>query len=363
VQEQAARLIHMSGTDFYYENMVQLAEALARIAPGDQPRRVYFANSGTEAVEAALKLARYHTGRDKFIAFLGCFHGRTLGSLALTSRRPIQRARFGPFMPGVYHVAYPYCYRCPFGMSPDSCGVECAKAIESQLLNTILPAQEAAAIVIEPVQGEGGYIVPPQRFFDELAEIAHRNNILLVFDEVQSGMGRTGKMWAAEHFCANPEIIAVAKGIASGMPLGATIANAEIMNWPPGSHASTFGGNPVSVAASIATIELLERELIKNAADIGAYMRDRMDSWSSRFPLVGEVRGLGLMTGIELVRDRYTKEKAGAERDDIIQMAFRRGLLLLGAGDNTLRLSPPLTIARDQADFAMDVLEECLSAH
>ena len=359
IQEQAARLIHMSGTDFYYENMVQLAETLARLAPGGQPRRVYFGNSGAEAMEAALKLARYHTGRDKFIAFFGCFHGRTLGALALTSRRPVQRAGFGPFMPGVHHIPYPYCYRCPYGKSPDTCGVECARAIEDQLLKTILPARETAAIVIEPVQGEAGYIVPPRKFFDELAEIARRNDILLIFDEVQSGMGRTGKMWAGEHFGANPEILAVAKGIASGMPLSATIANAELMNWPPGSHASTFGGNPVSVAASIATIELLEREVIENAAKMGAYMRSRMEMWPSRFPIVGDVRGLGLMLGVELVRDPVTKERAATERDRIIGMAFERGLLILGAGDNTIRLSPPLTISRDQADFAMDVLEEC----
>ena len=362
IQEQAARLIHMSGTDFYYENMVQLAETLARLAPGRQARRVYFGNSGSEAVESALKLARFHTGRDKFIAFLGCFHGRTLGALALTSRRPVQRARFGPFMPGVHHVPYPYCYRCPYGKSPDTCGVECAKVIEDQLLKTILPAQETAAIVIEPVQGEAGYIVPPRMFFDELVRVARRHGILLIFDEVQSGMGRTGRMWAAEHFDANPDILAVAKGIASGMPLSAMIANAEVMNWPPGSHASTFGGNPVSVAASLATIELLESSLLENAANMGAYLRSRMDSWPARFPLVGDVRGLGLMIGIELVRDQVTKEKATTERDAIICRAFERGLLILGAGDNTIRLSPPLTISRDQADYAMDVLEECLRA-
>jgi len=329
--------------------MVRLAEMLARLAPGDQPRRVYFGNSGTEAMESALKLARYHTGRDKFIAFFGCFHGRTLGSLALTSRRPVQRAGFGPFMPGVHHLPYPYCYKCAYGKSPDTCGVECAKAIEDQLLKTILPAQEVAAIVIEPVQGEAGYIVPPQKFFDELAAVAQRNDILLIFDEVQSGMGRTGKMWASDHFGANPEIMTVAKGIASGMPLSAMIANAEIMNWPPGAHASTFGGNPVSVAASLATIELLERELIDNAASVGAYMRARMDSWPARFPVVGDVRGLGLMIGIELLRGR----------DRVVQLAFERGLLVLGAGDEVIRLSPPLVITRDQADFAMAVLEEC----
>jgi 4-aminobutyrate aminotransferase len=311
-------------------------------------------------MEAALKLARYHTGRQQFIAFFGCFHGRTLGALSLTSRRPVQRAGFGPFMPGVHHLPYPYCYRCPYGKQPDTCGVECARAIEDQLLKTILPANETAAIVIEPVQGEAGYIVPPRKFFDELQAIAHRNDILLVFDEVQSGMGRTGKMWAGQHFEANPEIMTVAKGIASGMPLSATIANAEIMNWSPGSHASTFGGNPVSIAASLATIELLEREVLDNAAKMGAYMRARMDTWPDRFPIVGDVRGLGLMIGVELVRDRQTKEKATVEREQIIEQAFRRGLLILGAGDNTIRLSPPLTITKDQADFAMDVLEVCL---
>jgi 4-aminobutyrate aminotransferase len=362
IQRQAARLIHMSGTDFYYENMVQLAEMLARLAPGDQRRRVYFGNSGAEAVEAALKLARHHSRRDKFIAFFGCFHGRTLGALSLTSRRPVQRAGFGPFMPGAHHVPYPYCYRCPYGKEPSTCDVECAHAIEDQLFKTILPAEETAAIVIEPVQGEGGYIVPPRKFFDELAAIAKHHGILLVFDEVQSGMGRTGKMWAADHFDANPDIFTVAKGIASGMPVSAMISNAEVMDWPPGSHASTFGGNPVSCAAAIATIELLEAGLIENAARVGNHMRSRMALWPSRFPIVGDVRGLGLMIGIELVRDQQTKEKAIVERESIINMAFERGLLILGAGDNVIRLSPPLTITTEQADFAMDVLEDCFAS-
>jgi len=265
-------------------------------------------------------------------------------------------------MPGVHHVPYPYCYRCSYGKEPSTCGVECARAIEDQLLRTILPAEETAAIVIEPVQGEGGYIVPPRKFFDELAAIAKRHGILLVFDEVQSGMGRTGKMWAAEHFDANPDIFTVAKGIASGMPVSAMVANADVMDWPPGSHASTFGGNPVSCAAAIATIELLEAGLIENAARVGSYMRSRMDSWASRFPIVGDVRGLGLMIGIELVRDQQTKEKAVVERESIVNMAFERGLLILGAGDNVIRLSPPLTITTDQADFAMDVLEDCFTS-
>ena len=360
IQEQAAKLIHMSGTDFYYENMVRLGEKLAAIAPGPASRRVYFGNSGAEAVEAAIKLARYSTGREKFIAFLGGFHGRTMGALSLTARKAVQRRGFGPLVPGVVHAPYPYCYRCPWGRAPETCAIECARFIEDQILKTIAPADEVAAVVIEPVQGEGGYIVPPRKFMDELRRICEANGILLVFDEVQSGMGRTGAMWAADHFDAVPDVFAVAKGIASGMPLGATVARAELMTWPPGAHASTFGGNPVSAAAALVTIELLERELVANAAAMGRRLMDRLREWPERFPLVGEVRGLGLMIGIELVRDRQTREKAAAERDAVVNLAFERGLLILGAGDNTLRLSPPLTIDGDQCDEALRILEECL---
>lgn len=360
IQRQAARLIHMSGTDFYYEEMVALAEKLSEIAPGDAARRVSFGNSGAEAIEGAIKVARYATGRDKIIAFLGAFHGRTLGALALTARKAVQRRGFGPLMPGVVHTPYPYCYRCPFGKEPEGCAVECVAHIENTLLKTISPAEETAAIVIEPVQGEGGYIVPPKKFFDELARVAKQNGILLIFDEVQSGMGRTGKMWAAEHFDAVPDILAVAKGIASGLPLGATVARADLMTWPPGAHASTFGGNPVSCAAALVTIALLEEELMENATRMGAYLRDRMREWPERFPIVGDVRGMGLMIGVELVRDRKTKEKAPDLRDEVVQRAFERGLLVLGAGDNTIRLSPPLVVNRDQCDFAMETLEGCL---
>ena len=360
IQQQAARLIHMSGTDFYYENMVTLAEKLAALAPGGGERRVYFGNSGTEAIEAAIKMARYATRRDKFIAFLGAFHGRTMGSLSLTASKAVQRRGFSPLLSGVTHIPYADCYRCAYGKTPDSCAVECAKVLEEQLIKTILPADEVAAIVLEPVQGEGGYIVPPQKFFDELARIAKRFGMLLVFDEVQSGMGRTGKMWAAEHFNASPDILAVAKGIASGMPLSATIARAEVMSWPPGAHASTFGGNPVACAAGLVTVELLEKELIANAARIGGYIMDRLRDWPARFPIVGDVRGLGLMIGIELVRDQKTRERAPVARNRVLELAFERGLLVLGAGENSIRLCPPLVITRDQAAFAVDVLEECL---
>ena len=362
IQDQAARLIHMSGTDFYYENMVALAEKLAAIAPGGVERRVYFGNSGTEAMEAALKLARYHTGRHRFIAFTGAFHGRTMGALSLTASKSVQRRGFGPLVPGVHHIPYAYCYRCAYGKTPDTCAVECAKVIETQLVKTIAPADEVAAIVLEPVQGEGGYIVPPPKFIEELERIARKFGMLLVFDEVQSGMGRTGKMWAADHFGAVPDILAVAKGIASGMPLSATVARAEIMTWPPGSQASTFGGNPVSVAASLATIELLERELVDNAAQVGEHMMNRMRSWPQRFTNVGDVRGLGLMLAVELVKDKDTREPHPELRNRLVERAFERGVLVLGAGESSIRLSPPLILTRDQADFALGVLEECLSA-
>ncbi|MGA3018374.1 MAG: acetyl ornithine aminotransferase family protein [Bryobacteraceae bacterium] len=360
IQQQAARLIHMSGTDFYYDEMVTLAEKLGEIAPGDVERRVSFGNSGAEAVEGCIKLARWSTGRAKIIAFFGAFHGRTMGALSLTARKSVQRAGFGPLIPGVVHAPYPNCYRCPFGQKEETCAVECVKHIEETLLKTIAPPEETAAIVVEVVQGEGGYVVPPKKFFDELARVARQNGILLVCDEVQSGMGRTGKMWASEHFDVVPDILAVAKGIASGMPLGATVARADLMTWPPGAHASTFGGNPVCCAAALATIALLEEGLIENAARMGAHIRGRIDDWPARFPTVGQVRGLGLMIGIEMVRDQRTREKAPQLRDRVVDLAFERGLLVLGAGENSIRLCPPLVVTRDQCDFAVDTLEECL---
>jgi 4-aminobutyrate aminotransferase len=360
IEQQSRRLIHMSGTDFYYENMVELAEKLAALAPGGVARRVYFGNSGTEAIEAAMKLARYHTGREKFIAFRGAFHGRTLGSLSLTASKAVQRRGFGPLVPGVFHAEFPDSYHRPAGVSPEDHAMACVHAIERDLFRTVVPPDEVAAIVVEPIQGEGGYLIPPRNFLGELKLLAEKHGILLVLDEVQSGMGRTGKMWAAEHFGITPDIFTAAKGIASGLPLSATIARAEIMNWTPGAHASTFGGNPVAVAASLATIELLENSLIANAARIGAHLMDRMRDWPRRFPHVGEVRGLGLMIGIELVHDQHAKERAPELRDRLTTMAFERGLLVLGAGRNSIRLSPPLIITRDQADFAVDTLEECL---
>ncbi len=360
IQSQAGRLIHMSGTDFYYENMVELAEKLAVSAPGGVARRVYFGNSGTEAIEAAMKLARYKTGRDKFIAFYGGFHGRTMGSLSLTASKVVQRKRFGPLVPGAFHATFPEPYRRPYGMSADDYAVQCVRDIDERLFHRVLPPEEVAAIIVEPIQGEGGYVIPPKVFFEELQELAHRHGILLVFDEIQSGMGRTGKMWACEHFNAVPDIMTVAKGIASGLPLSATIARHEVMDWKPGAHASTFGGNPVAIAAALATMELLEEQLMENAARVGAYILDRMRDWPRRFRHVGDVRGLGLMSGIEFVKDQETKERAPELRDQLVQNAFERGLLILGSGPNSIRLCPPLVITCDQADFAVSTLEECL---
>ncbi len=362
IERQAAELIHMSGTDFYYPLMAEVGERLARTFPGGGEARVYYGNSGTEAIEAALKLARYATGRDKLIAFFGCFHGRTYGSLSLTSSKVVQRRGFGPLLPGVFHAPYPNPYRCPEGMTAAEFGIETAQYIEKQLFHSVLVPEEVAAIVVEPIQGEGGYVIPPPEFLHELRRIADRHGILLVADEVQCGVGRTGKMWAVEHSGVIPDIITTAKGIASGMPLGVMMARAELMAWKPGAHASTFGGNPVCLAAAQATLDLLEDGLIANAATMGAYMLDHMAGWTQEHRLVGDVRGKGLMIGIELVRDKKTKEPAHDERDRAVQEAFRRGLLLLGCGESTVRLMPPLTVGKDQADWALDSLEGILAS-
>ena len=360
--DQAQRFLHMSGTDFYYDVQVRLAEELAALVPIDGGARSFFANSGTEAIEACIKLARYVTGRPNIIAFFGGFHGRTLGSLALTASKPVQRRGFGPFMPGVFHAPYADCYRCPVGLKPDNCAAECLDFIEHQLFMHLMTPEEVAAVVIEPIQGEGGYVVAPAQFLERLREITNKHGILLVVDEVQSGMGRSGRMFAIEYTNVKPDVIAIAKGIASGMPLGVAVARADLMTWPPGAHASTFGGNPVSCAAALATIKLLKESLIENAAEVGAHMHNGLKALMSAHPLIGDVRGRGLMIGVELVRDRQTKERATTERDRVVRECFSRGLLVLGAGQNAIRLSPPLVLTRDQADTAVRILDEALSA-
>ena len=360
IVDQAQRFLHMSGTDFYYEPQVRLAEEMAAIAPMTGEVKTFFANSGTEAVEASVKLAKYHSKRHSIIAFLGSFHGRTMGSLSLTSSRVTQRRGFGPMLPGVYHAPYANCYRCPVGMKPDSCAADCVDWIENQILVHLVSPDDVAAIVVEPIQGEGGYVVPPPQFHQRLRDLTARHGMLLVADEVQSGMGRTGKMFAIEHFGVEPDIFATAKGLASGMPLGVSCARAEVMDWPPGAHASTFGGNPVSCAAAIATIKLLRETLVRNAADVGEYLLAGARDLMGKHDIIGDVRGKGLMIGLELVKDRQTKERAVAERDAVVQACFYKGLLVLGAGRNTIRLSPPLTLTRAQAGTALEILDQAM---
>jgi 4-aminobutyrate aminotransferase len=363
IQKQAAQLIHMSGTDFYYENMVDLAARLSKIAPMPGPHRIYYGNSGAEAIECALKLARYHTKRQNIIAFFGAFHGRTMGALSLTASKPQQRRRFAPLVPGVTHVTYPNIYRSGStnAREADDFALGCARFIEDKLFKTTLPPEEVAAIFVEPVQGEGGYVAAPTVFMQELRRICDRHGILLVADEVQSGAGRTGKWWAIEHTGVEPDIVCMAKGIASGMPLGIVMTRAEIMDWVPGSHASTFGGNPVCIAAALATLDVIEKErLLENSTTIGNHMVKRMADWPSKLKLVGDVRGRGLMIGVEIVNDKATKEYAAAARDRIVELAFERGVLFLGCGPSTIRICPGLVVTKQQADIAVDVLEECI---
>lgn len=361
IREQADRFLHMSGTDFYYEPQVQLAEELAAVAPMAGPSRAFFSNSGAEAVEASLKLARYATKRPNIIAFLGAFHGRTMGALSLTASKTVQRKGFGPFVPGVLHAPYADCYRCPLKLQPHSCAAECLDFIEHQLFLHLVSPDEVAAIIVEPIQGEGGYVVGPDVFLRRLRELTAQLGILLIADEVQSGMGRTGAMFAIEHTGVQPDVVAIAKGVASGMPLGVTLARADLMTWPPGTHASTFGGNPVSCAAALATLGLLRDQLMANAATVGARLMDGLRGLMGKHPLIGDVRGRGLMVGVELVRDRTTKERATTERDAVVNAAFRRGLLILGAGKNAIRFCPPLVLTAAQADVAVRILDESLT--
>ncbi len=364
IQKQAAELIHISGTDFFHEPLTDLAERLSAIAPMPGPHRFFYGNSGAEAVECALKLARYHTGRQQVIAFLGAFHGRTMGALSLTASKPQQKRRFAPLVPGVTHVPFPNAYRAGVegAKAIEDYNLNCARYIEERLFKTILPPEEVAAIFVEPVQGEGGYVVAPDNFLRELRAICDRHGILLVADEVQSGAGRTGKWWAIQHSGVEPDIVCMAKGIASGMPLGVCMSRAAIMDWVPGSHASTFGGNPVCLAAAQATIDVLEGGAIANAARVGEFILDRLRGWKKSHPMIGDVRGRGLMIGIEIVKDKAKREPAAAVRDRAVTLAFERGLLVLGCGENSIRLCPPLIVSEQEADVALDILEDALSA-
>lgn len=361
IEDQARRFLHMSGSDFYYEKEILLAERLAAVAPGNKPKKVFFCNSGAEAVETAIKLARYATGRQHFISFFGSFHGRTMGALALTASKDTQRKRFSPLMPGVTHVPYGDCAHCAYNLVYGKCGIACVDYIEEVLFKRTLPPEEVAAIFIEPVQGEGGYIVPPPEFIPRLKALADKYGILLVSDEVQAGMGRTGKMFSIEHWNVVPDIICVAKALASGLPLGAVIAPADVMAWKPGSHGSTFGGNPVSCAAALATLDLLEGGLVDNAARMGSYLIKRLKAIQERSKVVSSVTGKGLMIGLEIVEGKRTRKPAPVVRNAIVDACFHLGLLVLPCGPSTVRIVPPLIIGKKEADIGLAIFAKALA--
>lgn len=361
IKDAADRFLHICGGDFYYEGMAALSERLAAIAPGPGPKRVFLTNSGTEAVEGAMKLARHATGRTAFVAFKGAFHGRTYGALSLTSSKARQHAGFGPFLPDVHHVAYGYCYRCEYGKTFPSCGIYCVDIIERDLFARHLDPKDVAAVFVEPLQGEGGYILPPPGWLAAVRALCDRHGILLVMDEVQSGIGRTGKLFACEHEDVAPDILVTAKGLGSGMPIGAIVAREAVSTWEPGAHGSTFGGNPVCCAAALATLEVVQRDLVSNARVRGEQLSQGLKAIAARHACIGDVRGIGLMQGIEFVTDRGTREPAGELAHRLEQMAFAKGLLLLAAGKNALRLAPPLVVDPQDVELALGILDQCLN--
>lgn len=362
IKDQADKLIHICGADFYDPNYINLSERVGKLAPGDGPKKVFLGNSGAEAVEAALKLSRNHTKRQHIIAFFGAFHGRTMGAVSLTASKPVYKKGFGPLLPAITHVPYAYCYRCEFNQTYPSCNLACVDYIERKVLGHNLPPEEVAAIFVEPVQGEGGYIVPPDGWHQRLRELCDKYGIMFVDDEVQAGIGRTGKMFAIEHWDVVPDIITSAKALGSGMPISAMIGKEEVMTWPPGAHGSTYGGNPVSAAAAQATLDVIEEEnLMENAAVIGAAMKENLEDIATSSKLIGDVRGLGLMIGVELVKDKTTKEKAKKETEEVMVACFERGLMVLPCGPNSIRFSPPLNISQQEADTALNIFAEALA--
>ena len=362
IKDQAEKFLHICLADFHYEVAVELAEKLDEIAPFEEGAQIFFTNSGAEAIESAIKLARYTTGKRQFIAFHGAFHGRTIGALSLTASKYRQKEGFFPLMPGVTHVPYPDVYRPALNYdTTQDYGEAIVDYIEHTVFHGFVPSDEVAGIFIEPILGEGGYIVPTPGFFPALRDLCDRYDILLVADEVQSGMGRSGKWWGIEHFGVEPDIVTSAKGIASGMPLGAMIARKSLMTWEPGAHGSTFGGNPVSCAAALATVRLIQDKYMQNAADMGNYLMECLDEMQQRHQMIGDVRGKGLMIGIEIVEDRATRKPAKEIRDRIINEAFNRGLLLLGAGDAAVRLMPPLMVEQHSCDEALNILDDVMT--
>lgn len=361
IQDQAEKFLHIS-SDFYHPTWIELGERLNEIAPFKEAALSFMTNSGTESVEAAIKLARYHTRRMNFIGFTGAFHGRTMGAVTFTASKPHYHKGFYPLMNGVLYAPYPNPYRPILERKPgEDYGQTVVRYIEDEILGHVLPAEETAGILVESIQGEGGYIVPPEGFFPALRELCDRYGILLIVDEVQAGMGRTGKWWGIEHFGIEPDIITAAKGIASGLPLGACIARKSVMTWEAGAHGNTYGGNPLACAAALKTIELIRRQYLQNAADVGQYILDAFHEMMARHPSIGDVRGKGLMIGVEFVKDRLSKEPAEALRERIVELAFQRGLLLLGCSKSTIRIAPPLSLTRQEADDGLAIFEEAIT--
>ena len=361
IAKQAGRLLHYSYTDFYYRYAVELAEKLNEITPGDYTKKVFFSGSGAESIEAFAKVSRWHSKRPLFLAYTGAFHGRSMGALSFTASSIVQKARYFPTMPGVYHVPFAYCYRCPYKMSLPDCNYWCVDFIEDFVLKKYVPPNEVAASLIEPIQGEGGYVVPPPEYHKRLKKLYDKYGILYAVDEVQSGMARTGKWWAIEHFGVVPDIICSSKALGGGISLGATIGRAEIFDWDAGSHCTTLGGTPVACEASLATIRVIEKEkLMENATKVGDHIVKRMKEVMRTSEIVGDVRGKGLMIGVEIVKDKESKAKFGDGAHDIIHKAWKKGVVAIGAGENSFRIAPPLVITMDQADFGVDVLTECI---
>lgn len=360
IKKQAEKSIHIASADFYHKPVGDLAKKMAEVTPGNKSKRTFFSNSGSEAVETAIKLARYNTKRPRMIAFINGFHGRTMGALSLTCSKGTQRRYFSPMLPEVTHVPYAYCYRCPFNLTYGKCDFACIKFIDEVILQKVAPAEDVAAIVVEPIQGEGGYVVPPKEFHPMLKKICDKYGILFIMDEIQSGMGRTGKMFAIEHWNVIPDITVSAKALASGMPLGACTASAKLMSWEPGAHSTTFGGNPIACVAALKTIELLQNGLIKNAERMGKFIMKRLAKMKAKYEIIGDVRGRGLMIGIELVKSKKTKEPAGEYAERVLQECFKSGLMLLTCGESTVRFIPPLIIDEEIANRALDIFEKVI---
>jgi 4-aminobutyrate aminotransferase len=360
INRQADQFLHIS-SDFYHPLWVEISERLGSIAPFKEDGKVFLGNSGTESVEAAIKLARHHTGRTQFIGFYGSFHGRTMGALAFTASKPKYRHGFLPVMSGVAHVPYPNPYRPILNGSNEDVGENVVDFIEQVVLKSLVPAEDCAGILVEPIQGEGGQVVPPDGFFPALRELCDRHGILLIVDEVQTGVGRTGKWWAIEHWSVEPDIVCFAKGIASGIPMGGILAKASVMDWPQGAHGNTFGGNPIACAAALATIDLIEKSYMQSAIESGARVMDALAETEARHPSVGDIRGKGLMIGVELVKDKETKEPAHELRERVVQAAFENGLIMLGSGESSIRIAPALNIPEIHLDEGLMILDQALT--